>query len=53
MSYYAGGAAGSWVAGLAYEAGGWTGSVASIFMIQVLAAGIAFVGYRTPVGSND
>lgn len=48
MSYYAGGAAGTWVAGMAYEAGGWNGSVFSIFMVQLLAAGIAWVGYRTP-----
>jgi predicted MFS family arabinose efflux permease len=50
MCYYAGGAAGTWVAGLAYEADGWGGSVLSIFMVQVLAAGIAWFGYRNPAG---
>ncbi|MFA7349085.1 MAG: MFS transporter [Desulfurivibrionaceae bacterium] len=48
MTYYAGGAVGSWVAGLAYEAWGWGGSVLSIFLIQVLAAAIAWVGWRKP-----
>ena len=52
MSYYAGGAAGTWIAGMAYEAGGWGGCVSSIFTIQALAAGIAWVGYRTPAGKS-
>ena len=42
FSYYAGGAAGSWVAGLAFEGWAWSGSVASIILFQLLAAAIAF-----------
>ncbi len=41
LSYYAGGAFGSWVAGLAYEGWLWTGSVLSILLMQGVAAGIA------------
>jgi len=48
MTYYAGGAAGTWVAGTAYEAYGWGGSVLSIFVVQALAALIAWIGYHTP-----
>lgn len=48
MSYYAGGAAGSWIVGIAYESGGWNCSVISIFLVQVLAATIAWLGYRNP-----
>jgi len=40
MSYYAGGAVGSWVGGLAYEHLRWAGTVAVIALIQVLAATI-------------
>jgi predicted MFS family arabinose efflux permease len=42
FSYYAGGAAGSWVAGMAFEAWAWSGSVAAIILFQLLAAAIAF-----------
>ena len=48
MTYYAGGAAGTWAAGLAYEAWGWGGSVSSILLIQLLAAAIAWFGWRPP-----
>ena len=41
FSYYAGGAAGSWVAGLAYEGWSWQGSVVSIILFQILAVTIA------------
>ena len=41
LSYYAGGAAGSWVAGVAFEAWKWEGSVFSIIVFQMLAATIA------------
>jgi predicted MFS family arabinose efflux permease len=41
FSYYAGGAAGSWVAGVAFEGWAWPGSVLSIILFQLLAAGIA------------
>lgn len=46
MTYYAGGAAGSWVAGIAYEAWGWGGSVFTIVLIQLVAAAIAWFGWR-------
>ncbi|MDR1162909.1 MAG: MFS transporter [Candidatus Accumulibacter sp.] len=43
MSYYGGGAAGSWVAGVAYEnLGGWPGSVATVVAVQCIAAAIAW-----------
>jgi predicted MFS family arabinose efflux permease len=52
-SYYAGGAIGAGVAGLAYEGWGWGGSVLSIGLIQGLAAGVALFGWRQPaVGSR-
>ena len=47
-SYYAGGAIGAGVAGLAYEGWGWGGSALAIGLVQVLAAGIALFGWRTP-----
>ena len=53
MSYYAGGALATWVAGLAYESRGWEGSVMSIFMVQILAAGIAWIGWRKPLPSGS
>ncbi len=46
MAYYAGGAAGTAVAGVAYEAWGWSGSVLSIMVVQALAAAIAWFGWR-------
>ncbi|MCF8168227.1 MAG: MFS transporter [Rhodoferax sp.] len=46
MSYYAGGAVGTWVAGRAFEARGWSGSVASIALVQALAALIVLVVWR-------
>ena len=49
MSYYAGGAAGSLLAGMAYEGWGWGGSVLSIALMQALAAVIATVAWRQPV----
>lgn len=47
FSYYAGGAVGSWVAGLAYEGWSWGGSVISIILFQILAVTIA-VTYLQP-----
>jgi predicted MFS family arabinose efflux permease len=41
LSYYAGGAAASAVAGMAYERWDWSGSVLSILLFQLLAAAIA------------
>jgi MFS transporter, YNFM family, putative membrane transport protein len=49
LSYYAGGAAGAWVAGLAFEGGGWGGSVLSIIVFQGLAGAIALTFLRAPV----
>jgi predicted MFS family arabinose efflux permease len=46
FSYYAGGAAGSWIAGLAFEGWFWPGSVLSIILFQMLAAGIALTKLR-------
>lgn len=46
MSYYAGGAVGTLVAGMAYEGWGWRGSVFSIALIQTLAAVIATLVWR-------
>jgi predicted MFS family arabinose efflux permease len=48
MSYYAGGAVGTLVAGMAYEGWGWRGSVLSIALIQALAVVIAAVVWRQP-----
>jgi predicted MFS family arabinose efflux permease len=48
LCYYAGGAFGSWVVGLAYESGGWLYSVLSITVVQVAAVGIAWAGWRKP-----
>ncbi len=48
FSYYAGGAAGSWVAGLAFEGWGWPGSVLSIILFQLLAATVAFAFLQPP-----
>ncbi|MDD2917783.1 MFS transporter [Rhodoferax sp.] len=46
MSYYAGGAAGSWGAGLAFEGSGWIGSVMTIALVQALAAAIVMAVWR-------
>jgi len=51
LSYYMGGAAGSWLAGVAYERGGWTGSVGTIVAVQILAAGLAFVSWPVSTGA--
>ena len=48
MSYYAGGAVGTWVVGVAYENWGWGGSVLSIVLVQFVAATIAWFGWRKP-----
>jgi predicted MFS family arabinose efflux permease len=50
LSYYAGGAAGAWIAGLAFEGWQWPGAVMSIIVFQGLAAGIAllFLGKPPP-----
>ena len=49
MSYYAGGAFGTWIAGLAYEGWGWDGSVLALIVGQMLAATIAWFAWRRPV----
>lgn len=52
LCYYAGGAAGSVVAGLAFEAWAWEGAVISIALIQALAAAIALSFWRQPAPSS-
>lgn len=47
MSYYAGGAVGTWGAGLAYEASGWPGSVLTITLVQLLAAVMVVLVWRS------
>jgi len=49
MSYYAGGAAGSWGAGVAFEGAGWTGSVITIALVQALAAAMVMTVWRQKV----
>jgi predicted MFS family arabinose efflux permease len=46
MCYYAGAAAGTWLAGLAFVHWGWIGSVATIGLVQVLAGGIVLAVWR-------
>jgi predicted MFS family arabinose efflux permease len=43
LSYYAGGAVGTWLAGIAFESHGWSGSVVVIALAQTLAASIVTV----------
>ena len=47
LSYYIGGAAGTAIGGLAYETGGWGGTVAAMIIVQGLAASIAWMGWRS------
>ena len=53
MCFYTGGAVGSWLAGLAYEAGGWLGTAGAVFAVQMLAAVIAWRGYGAPAGRTQ
>jgi predicted MFS family arabinose efflux permease len=46
MSYYAGGAVGTWCAGMAFERWGWSGSVATIGLVQALAGVIVLTVWR-------
>ncbi|NVO04988.1 MAG: MFS transporter [Rhodoferax sp.] len=48
LSYYAGGAAGTWVAGLAYEGWSWSGAVLAIIAFQALGGAIAVVFLQPP-----
>lgn len=41
MSYYAGGACGSWITGLAFERYAWSGAVLSVALFQLLAGCVA------------
>ena len=52
MSYYVGGAVGSWCAGLAFERWGWGGSVVTIALVQALAAAIVISVWRQPAKAN-
>jgi predicted MFS family arabinose efflux permease len=47
MSYYAGGAVGTWGAGVAFEGWGWPGSVATIASVQALAALMVVAVWRS------
>jgi predicted MFS family arabinose efflux permease len=47
MSYYAGGAVGTWGAGVAFEGWGWPGSVAIIALVQALAALMVVAVWRS------
>lgn len=51
LSYYAGGAAGSWLAGLAFEGWGWSGSVLSIIAVQLLGAVIVLRFLQPPTAT--
>lgn len=48
MSYYAGGAAGTWGAGMAFVHGGWSGSLTTIALVQALAAAIVVSVWHEP-----
>jgi predicted MFS family arabinose efflux permease len=48
MSYYAGGAVGTWGAGTAFERWGWSGSVATIALVQLLAGAIVVAMWYQP-----
>jgi predicted MFS family arabinose efflux permease len=50
MSYYAGGAVGTWGAGTAFEYWGWGGSVTIIALVQLLAAAIVVAVWCQPIG---
>lgn len=52
LSYYCGGAAGTWAAGLAYEGWGWSGSALTIAMVQALAAALVVLVWRQPKGTG-
>lgn len=48
MSYYCGGAAGTWAAGLAYEGWGWSGAALTIAMVQLGAAALVIAVWHQP-----
>jgi YNFM family putative membrane transporter len=49
FSYYAGGAAGSWLTGLAFERYGWGGTVAVIVVFDMLGVAIVAWVWRRPI----
>lgn len=53
MSYYAGGAVGTWGAGMAYVHWGWSGSVMTIALVQALAAAIVVFVWCQPRGNGS
>jgi predicted MFS family arabinose efflux permease len=53
MSYYAGGAVGTWCAGLAFERWGWSGSVVTIALLQALAAAIVISVWNQPAKATS
>lgn len=48
LSYYAGGAVGTWGAGVAFVHWGWSGSVMTIALVQALAAAIVVFVWHKP-----
>lgn len=48
MFYYAGGAVGSWVVGIAFESHGWIGSVMTIIAFQLLGASAVTAVWKYP-----
>ncbi len=48
LSYYAGGAVGTWAAGTAFVHWGWSGSVMTIALVQALAAAIVVSVWHQP-----
>ncbi|SDG61874.1 MFS transporter [Propionivibrio dicarboxylicus] len=48
LAYYAGGAAGTGIGGLAFEAWTWQGTVVAMILVQALAGLIAWLGWRAP-----
>ena len=53
MSYYAGGAVGSWVVGIAYEQGAWLASVMAIAYVQLVAMAVAWFGWQKPTAATS
>lgn len=50
LCYYAGGAAGTWGVGVAYECSGWGGAVLSMVLVQSIAGALAWVAWEKAAG---
>lgn len=46
MAYYSGGTVGSWLCGLAFKDGGWSGVVWALLVVQILALAVAVKGMK-------